>query len=114
MRHPPHLHPFALILSAAGKFVCRTMGQDRFALNKQTPYHNRYDTICAVVLSLKDRNPVWIAWSTPGAALLATTGAPEHGFPEAVGAFIICGALIVIAGLLKPLTRAVSDLLNRT
>jgi len=65
-------------------------------------------TICAVVLSLKDRNPVWIAWSTPGAALLATTGAPEHGFPEAVGAFIICGALIVIAGLLKPLTRAVS------
>ncbi len=64
--------------------------------------------LCAIILSIKDRNPVWVAWSTPGAALLATTGAPEHGFPEAVGAFIICGLLIVIAGLLKPLTRAVS------
>jgi len=64
--------------------------------------------ICAMVLSIKDRMPVWIAWSTPGAALLATTGAPEQGFPEAVGAFIISGLLIIVAGLLKPLTRAVS------
>ena len=64
--------------------------------------------LCSIIISIKDRNPVWFAWSTPGAALLATTGAPEHGFPEAVGAFVICGLLIVVAGLLKPLTRAVS------
>ena len=59
------------------------------------------------LLSLWRRQPISIAWSTPGAALLATSGAPEGGFPAAVGAFLVCGALIVIAGLWKPLGRAV-------
>ncbi len=62
----------------------------------------------SILLSVKDRMPVWIAWSTPGAALLATTGAPAGGFPEAVGAFIICGCMIVLAGVIRPFTRAVS------
>lgn len=64
--------------------------------------------LCAIFLSLKDRIPVWIAWSTPGAALLATAGVPEYGFAEAVGAFIVSGVLISVAGLVGPLTRAVS------
>ena len=59
------------------------------------------------LLSLWRRQPISITWSTPGAALLATSGAPEGGFPAAVGAFLVCGALIVIAGLWKPLGRAV-------
>ena len=59
------------------------------------------------LLSLWRRQPISVAWSTPGAALLATSGAPEGGFPAAVGAFLVCGALIVIAGLWKPLGRAV-------
>ena len=45
--------------------------------------------LCAVVLSLKTRQPISIAWSTPGAALLATTGPTAGGFPETVGAFLI-------------------------
>lgn len=64
--------------------------------------------LCAVILSLRKRQPISIAWSTPGAALLATSGAPEGGFAAAVGAFLVCGALIVLAGLWKPLGRWVS------
>jgi len=61
--------------------------------------------LCGIWLSLKTRMPVSVAWSTPGAALLATTGVVEGGFAGAVGAFLICGVLIVIAGLWKPLGR---------
>ena len=63
--------------------------------------------LCAILLSLATRMPVSIAWSTPGAALLATTGVPEGGFAAAVGAFLVTGLLIVIAGLWKPLGRMV-------
>jgi len=59
------------------------------------------------ILSLWRRQPISCAWSTPGAALLATSGAPEGGFPVAVGAFLVCGGLIVLAGLFRPLGRAV-------
>ena len=64
--------------------------------------------VCAIVLSLKTRLPISIAWSTPGAALLATTGPVPGGFAAAVGAFLVAGALIVVAGLWKPLGRAVA------
>jgi benzoate membrane transport protein len=49
-----------------------------------------------------------VAWSTPGAALLATTGAIAGGFPAAVGAFLLFGLLIVLAGLFRPLGRWVA------
>ncbi|MGR9171456.1 benzoate/H(+) symporter BenE family transporter [Rhizobium sp. KDH_Rht_773_N] len=64
--------------------------------------------LCAIVLSAVTRLPVSIAWSTPGAALLASIGTIDGGFNAAVGAFILCGLLIVIAGLFKPLGRAVA------
>ncbi len=64
--------------------------------------------LCAIVLSAWTKLPVSIAWSTPGAALLATAGTVESGFAAAVGAFLVCGALIVVAGLFKPLGRAVA------
>lgn len=63
-----------------------------------------------IVLSLWRREPISIAWSTPGAALLVTSGAPVGGFPVAVGAFLVCGGLIVAAGLCKPLGRAVANI----
>ncbi|NML72939.1 benzoate/H(+) symporter BenE family transporter [Rhizobium sp. S-51] len=64
--------------------------------------------LCAIVLSAWTKLPVSIAWSTPGAALLATAGTVEGGFAAAVGAFLVCAVLIVIAGLFKPLGRAVA------
>jgi len=64
--------------------------------------------VCAIWLSLKTKLPISVAWSTPGAALLATTGAVEGGFSAAVGAFLVCGVLLVAAGLWKPLGRWVA------
>ncbi|SEK78324.1 benzoate membrane transport protein [Roseateles sp. YR242] len=52
--------------------------------------------ITSLGLSLWTRQPVLTAWSTPGAALLAATSGVR--MEEAVGAFIVCGALITIAG----------------
>ncbi|WP_282779855.1 benzoate/H(+) symporter BenE family transporter [Nocardia sp. CC201C] len=49
-------------------------------------------------LSRRYRMPITLAWSTPGAALLASTGAVAGGWPAAVGAFVITGALIVVTG----------------
>ncbi|MXN67398.1 benzoate/H(+) symporter BenE family transporter [Stappia sp. GBMRC 2046] len=63
-----------------------------------------------IVLSLWHKMPISVAWSTPGAALLATAAAPASGFPAAVGAFILCAVLIVASGLFRPFGRAVSAL----
>ena len=46
-------------------------------------------------LSLYYRQPVLTAWSTPGAAVLATASAT---MPEAVGAFVLCAVAIAGAG----------------
>ncbi|TDQ84147.1 benzoate membrane transport protein [Dongia mobilis] len=64
--------------------------------------------LCAIILSLRTRQPISIAWSTPGAALLAATAMPAGGFPVAVGAFLVSSTLIVVAGFWKPLGRAVA------
>ncbi|CAH0341467.1 benzoate/H(+) symporter BenE family transporter [Rhizobium sp. CECT 9324] len=64
--------------------------------------------ICGIVLSVWTRLPVSVAWSTPGAALMATAGIPLGGFPAAVGAFVVCAGLIVLAGLFRPFGRAVA------
>ncbi len=48
-------------------------------------------------LSLWYRQPVLTAWSTPGAALLATAGT-GFSMAQAVGAFIVCALLITVAG----------------
>mgnify|MGYP001275298347 CR=1 FL=1 len=64
--------------------------------------------LAGILLSLRRRQPISVAWSTPGVALLATTAVPEGGFAAAVGAFLVCGVAIVIAGLWKPLGRAVA------
>lgn len=64
--------------------------------------------ICAVWLGLRHRIPIAIAWSTPGAALLVATGPVPGGWPAAVGAFALCGLLIVAAGLFPALGRAVA------
>ena len=64
--------------------------------------------LCAITLSLFTRMPVSIAWSTPGAALLASSGAVEGGFPAAIGAFLICALLLVVAGIWSRLGRWVA------
>ena len=59
-------------------------------------------------LSWRTKMPVITAWSTPGAALIAASS----GFtmPEAVGAFIVTGVLLVATGLFRPLTRLIAKI----
>lgn len=60
-----------------------------------------------VVLALRHRVPVTLAWSTPGAALLVGTGVVEGGWPAAVGAFLVAGVLFVLTGFVAPLARLI-------
>lgn len=58
-------------------------------------------------LSWRYRQPVLTAWSTPGSALIAA--APGLTLAEGIGAFVVCGGLIVLAGT----TRGFERLMNR-
>jgi benzoate membrane transport protein len=63
--------------------------------------------LTCIALSLKYRAPVVTAWSTPGAALLATS---LSGIPmdQAIGAFLFSAALITICGVTGWFERALA------
>ena len=47
--------------------------------------------VTSIILSLVYRLPILIAWSTPGAAVIASAAAGGHlTMPQAVGAFLAC------------------------
>jgi benzoate membrane transport protein len=52
--------------------------------------------VTSIGLSWHYRQPVLTAWSTPGAALVAASSGVD--LPHAIGAFMVCSALIVLAG----------------
>jgi benzoate membrane transport protein len=52
--------------------------------------------VTSIGLSWHYRQPVLTAWSTPGAALVAASNGVD--LPHAIGAFMVCSALIVLAG----------------
>jgi benzoate membrane transport protein len=54
--------------------------------------------VCTIGLSLRYRAPIVIAWSTPGAALLVSS-LPKVAYADAIGAFVICAALLALVGL---------------
>jgi len=56
-----------------------------------------------IVLASRYRIPITVAWSTPGVALLAATGAVDGGWPAVVGGFFVCAALILCTALFPPL-----------
>jgi benzoate membrane transport protein len=60
-------------------------------------------------LAVRHRTPITLAWSTPGAALLVSTGAVTGGWAAAVGAFVVTGVLILLTGLVP----ALGDLIAR-
>jgi benzoate membrane transport protein len=59
-------------------------------------------------LSWRYKMPIVTAWSTAGLALIGAS----FGFTmnEAVGAFIVCGLMLVATGLIRPMTRLVEKL----
>jgi benzoate membrane transport protein len=67
--------------------------------------------LCTLVPSLWLRKPVMVAWSTPGAAVLATAGlAGGFSMSEAIGAFMLCAALITLCGVTGWFERVMNHL----
>ena len=64
--------------------------------------------LLAGVLSWRFRLPLSFAWSTPGAALLVAAEGTTGSYGAAIGAFIVCGLLILVSGLWAPLGRAMT------
>ena len=66
--------------------------------------------LCCILLAWRFRMPISFAWSTPGAALLVAAAGVTDDFGAAVGAFLVCGALIVLSGLWPALGRAITSI----
>jgi benzoate membrane transport protein len=67
--------------------------------------------LCTLVPSLWLRKPVMVAWSTPGAAVLATASlAGGFSMSEAIGAFMVCAALITLCGVTGWFERVMNHL----
>ncbi|MCS0499132.1 benzoate/H(+) symporter BenE family transporter [Protaetiibacter mangrovi] len=64
--------------------------------------------VLAIGLGLRYRMPLAFAWSTPGAALLVAAQATTGDYRAAVGAFLLCGVLLVVTGLWPALARAMT------
>ncbi|RYG80004.1 benzoate transporter, partial [bacterium] len=58
----------------------------------------------SVVLSVRTRMPIVVAWSVPGAALLVAS-TPGHAWPVAVGVFVAAALLMALVGLVPALER---------
>ena len=61
--------------------------------------------LSALVLSVRYRMPIITAWSTPGAALIASTGGVPS-FAAAVGAFVLAAVLILLTAAIRPLATS--------
>lgn len=64
----------------------------------------------SVVAALWLRIPLAIAWSTPGAAVLLAAADNGIQFSDAVGAFLVSAALILLCGLWPALGRAITSI----
>lgn len=62
--------------------------------------------ITSLILSWRYRMPIITAWSTPGAALIATS-ASSVSYENALGAFVAAGLLTCLAALVAPLARLI-------
>jgi benzoate membrane transport protein len=60
-----------------------------------------------ILFSLRTRDPVTMAWSTPGAALLAGASVPDGGYAVALGAFVVAGLLYLVTALVRPVAELV-------
>lgn len=66
--------------------------------------------LLSILLSHRYKMPISVVWSTPGAALLISSGALGLPFSTAVGAFIVSGLLLLLTGLWPTLGRLVSSI----
>jgi benzoate membrane transport protein len=66
--------------------------------------------ITTLILSSRYRMPIITAWSTPGAALIATSSAVGIDYSSAIGAFITSGLLMCATAMFKPVARAIEKI----
>ncbi|WP_309619744.1 benzoate/H(+) symporter BenE family transporter [Salinibacterium sp.] len=66
--------------------------------------------ITNIVAAVWLRIPLAFAWSTPGAAVLLATANDGIRFSDAVGAFLVCAALLLLCGLWPALGRAITSI----
>lgn len=69
--------------------------------------------VVMIGMGLRYRLPLAFAWSTPGAAVLAGVGGDIGGWPAAVGAFAVCGVLIVATGFVPALAALIRAIPTR-
>jgi benzoate membrane transport protein len=62
--------------------------------------------ITSMTFSWLLKTPILTAWSTPGAAILAS-GSYFYDLQSIIGAFMVSGLLIVLTGLIKPLNNLI-------
>jgi benzoate membrane transport protein len=67
-----------------------------------------FQGVTGIILTLRYRLPISIAWSTPGAALLVAAKATTGSYSAAIGAFILAGILILVTGLWPWLARTMT------
>lgn len=66
--------------------------------------------VTSIVLSGIYRQPILIAWSTPGAAVIASAAADGNlTLPQATGTFMVCAVMITLAGF----TGGFEKIMNR-
>lgn len=65
--------------------------------------------LLGLLLSLRYRAPVVIAWSIPGSALLVTA-LPQLGLAQAVGAYLVANLILLLIGLSGAFDRLVTRL----
>ena len=63
--------------------------------------------LSGIVLPLRYRMPIGVAWSVPGAALLIASGDTLASVNAAIGAYVFSSVLLVVAGLFRPLGRLI-------
>jgi len=61
--------------------------------------------LTGIILGWRYRMPIGVAWSLPGAALLASSGGTLSSVNEATGAYILCALLLLTCGLIRPVGR---------
>lgn len=66
--------------------------------------------ITSFILSWRYKMPIITAWSTPGAALIATSASAGIDYRSAIGAFIAAGILMCITALFKPVARPIEKI----
>ncbi|MFT6140835.1 MAG: benzoate membrane transport protein [Psychromonas sp.] len=60
--------------------------------------------LTTIIFSWFYKAPILTAWSTPGAVILVS-GATQYGLPVVIGAFVVSAVLIILTGLITPLSR---------